>query len=94
MRVGKHSGATSGLPAVRTSPEGSIDRSRADYFCRSFSSASFVAALDQEIARLQQARALLPSAVTVKALEVVKKGPGRPKTTGKTSAPKREMSAE
>jgi hypothetical protein len=56
---------------------------------------AIIATLDKEIARLQQARALLTSAADVKGLASIKRGPGRPKTLTPVSAPKtRVLSAD
>ena len=56
---------------------------------------AIITELDREIARLQQARALLTSAANVKGMASIKRSPGRPKTVTTVSAPKaRVLSSE
>ena len=56
---------------------------------------AIIAALDQEIARLQEVRTLLGSAAKVKGAASIKRGPGRPKKLEiVTTAKKRILSPE
>jgi len=50
---------------------------------------AIIAALDQEIVRLQQARTILASAINVNGIVLIKRGPGRPKSGASVVAPKK-----
>jgi hypothetical protein len=56
---------------------------------------AIIASLDKEIARLEQARAILSTAARVKGAASIKRGPGRPKKLAAVSlTKKRVMSPE
>jgi hypothetical protein len=48
---------------------------------------AIIAALDKEIVRLQQARAILTTAANVNGAASIKRGPGRPKKAASVVAP-------
>jgi hypothetical protein len=48
---------------------------------------AIIAALDKEIVRLQQARAILTAAASVNGAASIKRGPGRPKKAASVVAP-------